>query len=245
MQCVVCGSDEFVNNNVIWDELAEEWGINRFERGYIDRQQGTQCLGCGCNIRSQALARSIMRHWSWKGRFADFVIDSKGKKVLELNECAQLSNYLRQMPDRTLGEYPEVDMHSLPYADQTFDLIVHSDTLEHVENPVKALSECRRVLKPGGLLAYTVPIIVDRLTRDRKGLPNSYHGAPSSNASDFQVVTEYGADAWKHVVEAGFEDVCLSTFDYPAGIAISASCASDHQPEASWLGKFLSRGKKS
>jgi SAM-dependent methyltransferase len=186
-----------------------------------------------------------MRHWSWKGRFADFVIDSKGKKVLELNECAQLSNYLRQMPDRTLAEYPEVDMHSLPYADQTFDLIVHSDTLEHVENPVKALSECRRVLKPGGLLAYTVPIIVDRLTRDRKGLPNSYHGAPSSNASDFQVVTEYGADAWKHVVEAGFEDVCLSTFDYPAGIAISASCVSDHQPEASWLGKFLSRGKKS
>lgn len=124
------------------------------------------------------------------------------------------------MPDRTLGEYPEVDMHSLPYADQTFDLIVHSDTLEHVENPVKALSECRRVLKPGGLLAYTVPIIVDRLTRDRKGLPNSYHGAPSSNASDFQVVTEYGADAWKHVVEAGFVDVCLSTFDYPAELQL-------------------------
>lgn len=243
MQCVVCGSAKFVNNNVIWDELADEWGINSLERGYIDRQQGTQCADCGCNIRSQALARSIMRHWSWNGKFADFALENKEKKVLELNECAQLSNYLKKMPDRILAEYPEVDMHSLPYADQTFDLIVHSDTLEHVENPVRALAECRRVLKPGGLLAYTVPIIVGRLTRDRKGLPNSYHGAPSSNASDFLVVTEYGADAWKHVVEAGFDDVCLSTFDYPAGIAISASRPGGQQPTNSWLGKFLSREK--
>jgi len=93
-------------------------------------------------------------------------------------------------------------MHSLTCADQTFDLVVHSDTLEHIGNPVIALSECRRVLKPGGLLAYTVPIIVGRLTRDT-GLPKRYHAAPSSNASDFLVLTDYGADAWKHVIELG------------------------------------------
>ncbi|SCY42918.1 methyltransferase domain-containing protein [Rhizobium sp. NFACC06-2] len=245
MKCVVCGSEDFVSNNVIWDELAEEWGIDHLERSYIDRQQGTQCSDCGCNIRSQALARSIMRHWSWSAKFADFVVASKDKKVLELNECAQLSSYLKRMPGRILAEYPEVDMHSLPYADETFDLVVHSDTLEHVDNPVKALSECRRVLKPGGLLAYTVPIIVGRLTRDRTGLPKSYHGAPSSNASDFLVITEYGADAWKHVIEAGFDEVSLSTFDYPAGIAISASRSSDQSSGNFWLGKLLSRGKKS
>lgn len=245
MKCVVCGSEEFVSTNVIWDELAEEWGIDSLERDYIDRQQGTQCSDCGCNIRSQALARSIIRHYSWNAKFADFVFENKEKKVLELNECAQLSSYLKKMPGHVLAEYPEVDMHSLPYADETFDLIVHSDTLEHVDNPVKALSECRRVLKPGGLLAYTVPIIVGRLTRDRKGLPKSYHGAPSSNASDFLVVTEYGADAWKHVIEAGFDDVCLSTFDYPAGIAISASRLGNQPPGHFWLGKLLSRGRKS
>lgn len=184
-----------------------------------------------------------MRHFSWRNKFADFVIASKNIKILELNECAQLSGYLKRMPGHILGEYPEVDMRFLPYSDNTFDLVVHSDTLEHVPDPVKALSECKRVLKPGGLLAYTVPIIVGRLTRDRFGLPKSYHGAQSSNASDFLVVTEYGADAWKHVIEAGFEEVCLTSFDYPAGIAISASRAIDQPPENFWLGKLLSSVK--
>ncbi len=67
-------------------------------------------------------------------------------------------------------------MHAIPYAAGTFDIVVHSDTLEHVENPVHALAECRRVLKPGGALCFTVPIIVGRLTRNRKGLPPELPG---------------------------------------------------------------------
>src|SRR5208282_3830755 len=42
-------------------------------------------------------------------------------------------------------------------------LVIHSDTLEHVERPVRALEECRRVLAPGGRVCFTVPIIVGRL----------------------------------------------------------------------------------
>ena len=77
------------------------------------------------------------------------------------------SPILRAMKGHTFGAYPEVDMHALPYPDETFDIVVHSDTLEHVPEPVHALGECKRVLKPNGALCFTVPIIVARLSRSK------------------------------------------------------------------------------
>src|SRR5262249_13313909 len=110
-------------------------------------------------------------------------------------------------------------MMALPYEDESFEWVVHSDTLEHVQHPIRALSECRRVLKPGGRCAFTVPIIVDRLTISRAGLPPSYHGS-SANPTDYLVFTEYGADAWKHVLQAGFAECRISSLEYPAALAL-------------------------
>jgi ubiquinone/menaquinone biosynthesis C-methylase UbiE len=45
----------------------------------------------------------------------------------------------------------------LPFADNTFDAIVCSEVLEHVENYLAILQEIRRILKPGGQLSVSVP----------------------------------------------------------------------------------------
>ena len=41
--------------------------------------------------------------------------------------------------------------HDLPFRDQSFDVIALFDTLEHIPDEHRALTEVRRVLKPGGL----------------------------------------------------------------------------------------------
>jgi SAM-dependent methyltransferase len=155
----------------------------------------------------------------------DFVgsAQAAGLKLLELNEAGTLSPHLRRLPGHVFGAYPEVDMHALPYPDGIFDLVVHSDTLEHVENPVHALAECARVLKPGGAICYTVPVIVGRLSRSRAGLPKSYHGNPAETRDDFLVHTEFGADFWTLPLQAGLARVTIHTVAYPAATAISAA----------------------
>ena len=45
----------------------------------------------------------------------------------------------------------------LPLADGSFDLVVCTETLEHVRDVQLLLSEVRRVLTPGGRLAVTTP----------------------------------------------------------------------------------------
>ncbi len=47
----------------------------------------------------------------------------------------------------------------LPYADKQFDLIVMLDVLEHVEDHIGAMHRILRILKPGGVLAMTVPAL--------------------------------------------------------------------------------------
>ena len=45
----------------------------------------------------------------------------------------------------------------LPLADNTFELVLCAETLEHVRDVQLLLSEARRVLVPGGRLAVTTP----------------------------------------------------------------------------------------
>jgi SAM-dependent methyltransferase len=45
----------------------------------------------------------------------------------------------------------------LPFDDGAFDLVLCAETIEHVRDVQLLLSEIRRVLRPGGLLALTTP----------------------------------------------------------------------------------------
>lgn len=223
--CRVCGKEEFEHHDVLWDELISAWGLTNEEVRYINVQQGTCCTGCGSNVRSIALAAGILRYVQSSATLADWVKgkDAASRKVLEVNEAGSLTSVLRQMPGHRIARYPECDMMALSFPDSTFDLVVHSDTLEHVADPWQALRECRRVLRRGGACCFTVPIVIARLTRTRKGLPISRHGSLGCADPSMVVHTEFGADVWCRVLEAGFRDCQLVAYGYPAGIAVIAT----------------------
>jgi SAM-dependent methyltransferase len=218
--CPVCGyAGHYVHTDVLWPTLIEEWNLSADEADYVNRQQGTHCPRCGCNLRCVALAVAIMNHYRWPQTFHQFAVSSQ-LKLLEINPCGALTRFLAAMPSRTLASYPTVDMQRMPYADGSFDLVVHSDTLEHVPDPVLGLSECRRVLRPGGACAFTIPIIVGRMSRTRDGLPASYHDREGTTDQGQRVRTEFGADAWTYALRAGFSSVQTVTLDYPAAHAL-------------------------
>jgi ubiquinone/menaquinone biosynthesis C-methylase UbiE len=49
------------------------------------------------------------------------------------------------------------NIYALPYPDNTFDAVIASEILEHIEDDVAGLREIYRVLKPNGVVAITVP----------------------------------------------------------------------------------------
>jgi hypothetical protein len=232
MLCCCCGSTRPDYSKVLWDELIHEWRLSNYEAAYIERQQGLRCAVCCCNLRSMALAKAIMSCFGYGGLLKDFARGPAMQtlQILEVNEAGDLTQFLAQLPGHVLRCYPDIDMMAIPYTEASFDLVIHSDTLEHVPDPVRGLAECARVLKPGGYCAFTVPIVVDRLTVSREGLPASHHGSRERPA-DCLVYTEYGADAWKQVIQAGFQQCRLLALEYPAALALVAvkSALQEHE----------------
>jgi SAM-dependent methyltransferase len=79
------------------------------------------------------------------------------------------------------------DLERIPFGAGSFDVVLCTETLEHLARPGRVLAELRRVLKPGGTLALSVPFL------------HPVHQAPH----DYYRYTPYGL---RHLLgEAGFE----------------------------------------
>ena len=108
-------------------------------------------LGCGYGSTARYLAANFGCHVTGT---------NISEKELELaRERGQEAGL-----DRLLSfEYG--DFHSLPYADDSYDVVWSQEAFLHAADKNAVLSECRRVLKPDGVLIFT-DILVRRDTPD-------------------------------------------------------------------------------
>jgi SAM-dependent methyltransferase len=75
---------------------------------------------------------------------------------------AELDWPVLQKAGRHVGHLPDIDLvnaniYALPFADNHFDGVILSEILEHIEDDVAGLKEIYRVMKPGAVVAITVP----------------------------------------------------------------------------------------
>jgi SAM-dependent methyltransferase len=88
------------------------------------------------------------------GRLWDFVPGDAQGYALDLSPVGAAAAFRRRpslVVSASVGEF-------LPYRDEFFDVVVAADTLEHAFDPRKVLAEVRRVLKPGGVFAASLPV---------------------------------------------------------------------------------------
>lgn len=208
--------------------LVDGWQIDSRWKRMIERREGLRCSVCGSVSRFRYLARVIMEELGaldlGYGSFSDYANSAHFKqlRVAEVNGCGALHDYLDLNPDLAYSEYgsddpavPSEDLARLSYRDSEFDLVLTSDTLEHVPDLSSALDEIERVLKPGGRHIYTVPAVWDgRKTRRRAVMegdrivhlyPPSYHGEWSAQSPDRLVFHEFGDDALDYLRTPGTE----------------------------------------
>lgn len=95
------------------------------------------------------------------------------------------------------------------FADQSFDLVITQDVMEHIFHPDQAFAEIARTLKPGGAHIFTVPLI-NKASRSepwaKQGENGSvvflhepeYHGNPI-NSEGVPVTMHWGYDICDHI----------------------------------------------
>ncbi|MDW7772651.1 MAG: class I SAM-dependent methyltransferase [Desulfobulbaceae bacterium] len=182
-----------------------------------------RCLTC----RSTAVTMSLV------GVLRRFVPELTEKKVYELSSRGPLVNFLkRNCKKLTCSEYLDgvkpgdfkdgvqcQDVQQLTFPDNSFDICTSTEVFEHVPDDLAGFAEIRRVLRPGGLFIFTVPVFpspetIERARLDRKFevrhlLPPQYHSDPIRGHKGVLVFRDYGRDIVKRLEKSGFREAQL------------------------------------
>jgi SAM-dependent methyltransferase len=74
-----------------------------------------------------------------------------------------------------LDEGQVCDANSIPYPDNSFDVIFSDNVFEHLEHPELVLKEAARVLKPGGRLLFKTPNRMHYMPLIARMTPHRFH----------------------------------------------------------------------
>jgi SAM-dependent methyltransferase len=125
------------------------------------------------------------------------------------------------------------DLTHLTFADNTTDLIVHGDVLEHIPDLQAVFAETYRVLAPGGRTIFTAPFFHENSATTVRAViengtvrhihPPEYHDDPLSEQG---ILTFYnfGWDLLNIITDAGFEHVRLEWIYEPGMGIVSNGC---------------------
>ena len=108
---------------------------------------------------------------------------------------------------------------NLTFADECFDLCTSTEVMEHVLDDRMAFREIYRVLRPGGLCMFTVPLstgptVTRARLRDGKVehiLEPEYHSDRLKGSRKVLCYRNYGVDVIDRLSAAGFVDARIVT----------------------------------
>jgi SAM-dependent methyltransferase len=178
------------------------------------------CVRCRANLRYELLATHIRQ----------FCTNIGSLDVLELDDRSPLRSYLSSARNYTRSYFRQSiepgtirsdgavceDITHLTFADQSLDVIVSSDVLEHVPDVASALRESARVLRVGGMHVFTVPTRMRTVQRARIEdgkvvhlvTPPEYHDDPLDPAGVL-AFWDFGEDLPSTMETKGLEISCV------------------------------------
>lgn len=167
-----------------------------------------KCCVCG----------SLERHrfaWLFLCRKSDLFLPRK-QKMLHIAPERCLSARFRAIPNIVYlstdlnDKFASVkmDITSIGFADNSFDAIFCSHTLEHVNNDRQAIAELRRVLSPSGWVLLMVPISSSSETFEDPSITDPRLREKYFGQSDH--VRHYGHDFIERLRNVGLEVDCFS-----------------------------------
>lgn len=119
-----------------------------FDRFPVSPGERVLDMGCGAGRHAFALYR----------RGADVVaLDMDEKELADVATMFAAMQAEGEVPAAATATAVRGNAYSLPFEDESFDKIVAAEVMEHLPEDNLAMAELTRVLKPGGIIAVSVP----------------------------------------------------------------------------------------
>lgn len=230
-RCACCGRIGLMllRPRSIPPKLVSMWGLSKREAAALVRKETLVCSRCGAKLRSRRLACVLISTFLIEGKpsrsLREWCLRSEPRSltIAEINHIEGLHESICDLPGLHYSDFqdaetaqssgvPSEDLTRLSYSDETFDLVLTSETLEHVPDLSKALQEIHRILKPNGLHIFTIPVrptLASTFSRREIRADGSVidHVPKISHPGGdwgYPVFTEFGRDVLEVIGRAGF-----------------------------------------
>jgi len=163
-----------------------------------------------------SVLKELLANWEDK-KIYEF--SSRGPFFKFLHKKASRLTYSEYFDDVTPGAYKGAvqcqDTQGLTYGDCSFDVCTCTEVFEHVPDDLKGFREIYRVLKPGGLFLFTVPLSDRKQTVERACLKDGkliylerteYHDDHIRGQSAVLCYRNYGLDIVEKLGQADFKN---------------------------------------
>tara|TARA_Y100000590_G_scaffold136257_1_gene155996 strand:- start:11229 stop:11936 length:708 start_codon:yes stop_codon:yes gene_type:complete len=170
----------------------------------LNIQPNARVLDIGCGEGRHSLGLYIDREINVIGMdlsIKDMKTAKNRIKDFSISECNQAS-----------CNFGAGNIHQLPFEDNSFDAVICSEVLEHLDTLESAVTEIVRVLKPGGVLAVSVPRFLPELICWK--LSPSYSKTPGGHVRIFrhkqlrqlilQESVSYQSFHWAHALHSPY-----------------------------------------
>lgn len=178
-------------NVPIFMKDAREYGVRSHQRP----KSALRAIGKALVPPHHSLYFSNLRTSTGEGpELSSFLSKHQQSTVLNIGSLSKdLSKLHPRIINLDISEYENIDVvgdaHCLPFRDNSIDIVLLKNVLEHIREPETALREIYRVLKPQGFLYAKVPFL------------QPFHAVPDH----FQGYTESGMkEAFKEYRECSF-----------------------------------------
>lgn len=152
-----------------------------YEGPFRDLAAGTgyrahaQCVGCGAKERHRIQA-AVMERLGERLEFGNMSLLHFAPETFFRDKFSQWFGSYTTADLNAPNVDHQVDLTDLPFADGSFDAVYASHVLEHIGDDRKAISEIRRVLRPGGFAVLPVPLVSEHTVEYPQANPHeSFH----------------------------------------------------------------------
>lgn len=176
---------------------------------------GVRCLRCGASVVHLSLGWALHKYVARLEDCDACELSARGPLVGYLRRRTRslaTSEYFSGVASGSLHQGVRCeDVQDLSYADASFDLVTHTEVLEHVPDDARAFVELARVLRPRGTMLFTVPMHDGAVTVERARLHDGkvehrlepvYHTDPM-RPQGILAFRDYGRDILDRLRDAG------------------------------------------
>ena len=196
---------------MFWDRVAGVYDIyvnfiNRRTHAALKRIVAGQ-IGAGERVLECACGTGML----------SLVIAGRGASLT----ATDFSSKMLGRAEKNCAAYPDIvfrqaDITALAFPADSFDKAVAGNVLHLLDEPLRALGELNRVVRPGGLL-----ILPTYMNRDRGGKTSAFASAVGKAGADFR--RQFTVESYRQFfLEAGYPDVTVTLAEgrIPCAVAV-------------------------